>query len=148
MWVLKLSDFLKAGFKVKVLFILVLWEFIPLKINQDLSDSHFNQSNSIVSVQEGRTSIEGRLSIGYFPDEKQLLRLCELRGGESNISELIIKVVLILTMSRNLRPTNAFQVKPPTNSILNNPSRVLTSSRTAPRPRQTQYALPNRPPLG
>nr|QYB19239.1 hypothetical protein [Climaconeis cf. scalaris]QYB19338.1 hypothetical protein [Climaconeis cf. scalaris] len=58
------------------------------------------------------TSIERLIpnQLDYQTDQQELL--LDLRGGGSDPSEFIIKILLIWTMSKNYKPTDGFQPKP------------------------------------
>jgi len=55
-------------------------------------------------------SIERSVTRGSCTAQEKLL--LDLRGGGNDVSELIIKILLIWTMSKNCKPTEGFQPKP------------------------------------
>lgn len=58
--------------------------------------------------------------------------LLDLRGGGNDISEFIIRILLIWTMSKNYKPTEGFQPKP-TNQHFGRPGHVQPNPRITPK---------------
>lgn len=79
------------------------------------------------------TSIE-RLSpnqLDYQTNQQELL--LDLRGGGDNISEFIIKILLIWTMSQNSKPTEGFQPKPINHQHFGRQGQVQPNPQIAPK---------------
>ena len=67
-----------------------------------------------------------------IPQTAQEELVLELRGGGSDISELIIRILLIWTLSQGYTTTNGFQPKP-TNPHFKRPGQVQPNPRIAPK---------------
>lgn len=79
------------------------------------------------------TSIE-RLSpnqLDYQTNQQELL--LDLRGGGSDLSEFIIRILLIWTMSKNSKPTDGFQLKPRSHQHFGRQGHVQPNPRIAPK---------------
>lgn len=79
------------------------------------------------------TSIE-RLSpnqLDYQTNQQELL--LDLRGGGNDLSEFIIRILLIWTMSQNYKPTKGFQPKPINHQHFGRQGHVQPNPRIAPK---------------
>jgi hypothetical protein len=89
-------------------------------------------------------SIERSVTRGSSTAQEKLL--LDLRGGGNDVSEFIIKILLIWTMSQNSRPTEGFQPKPIMNPHLGHPGQRQPNPRIAPKVReQGPLQAQNRP---
>jgi hypothetical protein len=79
------------------------------------------------------TSIERSVTIDSCAAQEKFL--LELRGGGYDISEAIIKMLLIWTISQNCKPTDGFQIKP-TNPHLESMGQKQPNPRIAPKVRE------------
>ena len=76
-------------------------------------------------------SIERSVTRGSCTAQEELL--LDLRGGGNDLSELIIKILLIWTMSKNSKPTEGFQPKPMNNQHFGRQGHIQPNPRIAPK---------------
>jgi len=80
------------------------------------------------------TSIERLIPNQLDSQTNQQELLLDLRGGGNDVSEFIIRILLIWTMSQNSKPTEAFQPKPINQHIgFGRPGQVQPNPRIAPK---------------
>ena len=76
-------------------------------------------------------SIERSVTRGFCTAQEELL--LDLRGGGNDLSELIIKILLIWTMSKNSKPTEGLQPKPMNNQHFGRQGHIQPNPRIAPK---------------
>ena len=76
-------------------------------------------------------SIERSVTRGSCTAQEELL--VDLRGGGNDLSELIIKILLIWRMSKNSKPTEGFQPKPMNNQNFGRQGYIQPNPRIAPK---------------
>lgn len=79
------------------------------------------------------TSIEKLIPNQLDSQTNQQELLLDLRGGGSDLSEFIIRILLIWTMSKNSKPTEGFQPKPMNHQHFVRQGHVQSSPRIAPK---------------
>lgn len=66
-----------------------------------------------------------------------------LRGGETGLSEFIIRILLIWTMSKNSKPTESFQPKPNIHQHFERQGYVQPNPRIAPKLQENPFDINN-----
>jgi len=112
--------------------------------NEILSEYNLNDPNEVILVKNNGTSIERLVTRGSSTAQQKLL--LDVRGGENYAPEFIIKIILILTMSKNYKPTEGFKPKPIMNKHLGHLGQRQPNLRIAPKVReQDPLQAQNRP---